>query len=161
MGPKYRAPLRADPGRLTIDSAPRRTPRTERQGAKGNRMYFAHFGLKRPPFEDACDKDRFYAGDGHGGALEFLRTAFSGPELLVVLTGPSGVGKTATLERFLADRSESVIGGWLDFLPATADEFLEALLERLGFQPVTAAAPELRSILGVFLGHQVRRAPTW
>ena len=157
MRSKSPAPLRADPGRLTIRCTPWRIPGKERQGAKEDRMYFAHFGLKRPPFEDACDDNSFYIGDGHSAALSFLRSAFSDPQLLVVLTGPSGSGKTATLERFLASRSESVIGGWLDYLPATADEFLEAILGRLGFQPAAAAAPELRSILGVFLGHQAQK----
>ncbi len=120
-------------------------------------MYFAHFGLKRPPFENAGGNAAFYAGDGHGEALEFFREAFASPHLLVALTGPGGVGKVRTLETFLSGWTGPVTGGWLDALPATSEEFLEAVLALAGFQPVEAQAPELRSILTVFLGHQAQK----
>jgi type II secretory pathway predicted ATPase ExeA len=120
-------------------------------------MYFAHFGLKRAPFEDAGQDSAFYPGNKHRGALEFLHGAFGTPNLLVALTGPEGSGKTRTLEEFLARWNGAIAGGWLDALPATADEFLEAVLAHVGFQPVAADKSELRNILTVFLGHQAQK----
>ena len=120
-------------------------------------MYFAHFGLKRPPFESVGKHSAFYPGDGHTRALDFFHAAFASSNLIVALTGPEGTGKGRVLEEFLSRWSGAITGGWLDALPASADEFLEAVLAQTGFEPFAADKTELRNILTVFVGHQAQK----
>src|SRR5262249_14305061 len=52
------------------------------------------YGFTEPPFSAAPDLKFLYHGDAHDSAAQGLLSAIGRHDRLIVLTGPSGVGKT-------------------------------------------------------------------
>jgi len=97
-------------------------------------MYEDFFGLREEPFRLTSDPRFFHLAEPHAAALTTLVEAVTRRKGLVLVTGPSGTGKTmvvhATL-RILSDRAKTCqpISTAFVFNPTlTSEEFLEMTL---------------------------------
>jgi type II secretory pathway predicted ATPase ExeA len=91
-------------------------------------MYYAHFGLKQPPFRITPDTSLFFPGANRGAVLDALVYAIQSGEGIVKVVGEVGSGKTMLcrmLEKELpADRIEIV---YLANPRLPADQVLHAI----------------------------------
>ena len=74
-------------------------------------MYYAHFGLKEPPFKITPNTEVFYTGGNRGAVLDALIYAISSGEGIVKVVGEVGSGKTMLcrmLQTMLPDKVESI-----------------------------------------------------
>ncbi|MCB5185439.1 AAA family ATPase [Methylobacillus gramineus] len=74
-------------------------------------MYYAHFGLKEPPFKITPNTDFFFSGGNRGAVLEALLYAITSGEGIVKVVGEVGSGKTMLcrmLQTMLPPQVESV-----------------------------------------------------
>jgi len=74
-------------------------------------VYYAHFGLKEPPFKITPNTDFFFPGGNRGAVLEALRYAILHGEGIVKVVGEVGSGKTMLcrmLQTQLPDHVDSV-----------------------------------------------------
>lgn len=74
-------------------------------------MYYAHFGLKQPPFKITPNTEFFFSGANRGAVLDALVYAISSGEGIVKVVGEVGSGKTMLcrmLETLLPENVESV-----------------------------------------------------
>ncbi len=68
--------------------------------------YLRRLGLSSPPFTDACDPRFFYADPERARLLELIQHLAQYSELLLIVRGPQGSGKTALLEHLLHGAGE-------------------------------------------------------
>ena len=66
-------------------------------------MYYAHFGLREPPFTITPNTEFFFSGGNRGAVLEALIYAITHDQGIIKLTGEVGSGKTMTC-RMLQER---------------------------------------------------------
>ncbi|MDY3560487.1 AAA family ATPase [Gemmata sp. JC673] len=66
-------------------------------------MDWSHFGMDRAPFRPAVDPAAYFAAPGHEAALAGLVGAFARRDPLVLIDGPSGVGKSLVTRKWLDD----------------------------------------------------------
>ena len=74
-------------------------------------MYYAHFGLKEPPFKITPNTEVFYTGGNRGAVLQALIYAINSGEGIVKVVGEVGSGKTMLcrmLQTMLPDKVESI-----------------------------------------------------
>ena len=74
-------------------------------------MYYAHFGLKEPPFKITPNTEVFYTGGNRGAVLDALIYAINSGEGIVKVVGEVGSGKTMLcrmLQTMLPDKVESI-----------------------------------------------------
>jgi len=74
-------------------------------------LYYAHFGLKQPPFKITPNTEFFFSGANRGAVLDALVYAVSSGEGIVKVVGEVGSGKTMLcrmLETSLPENIESV-----------------------------------------------------
>lgn len=74
-------------------------------------MYYAHFGLKQPPFRITPNTEFFFSGGNRGAVLDALVYAITSGEGIVKVVGEVGSGKTMLcrmLETLLPQNVESV-----------------------------------------------------
>ncbi len=74
-------------------------------------MYYAHFGLKEPPFKITPNTDVFYTGGNRGAVLDALIYAINSGEGIVKVVGEVGSGKTMLcrmLQTMLPAKVESI-----------------------------------------------------
>jgi MSHA biogenesis protein MshM len=74
-------------------------------------MYYAHFGLKEPPFKITPNTEVFYTGGNRGAVLDALIYAISSGEGIVKVVGEVGSGKTMLcrmLQTMLPEKIESI-----------------------------------------------------
>lgn len=74
-------------------------------------MYYAHFGLKEPPFKITPNTEFFFSGGNRGAVLDALVYAITTGEGIVKVVGEVGSGKTMLcrmLETLLPQNVESV-----------------------------------------------------
>jgi type II secretory pathway predicted ATPase ExeA len=74
-------------------------------------MYYAHFGLKQPPFKITPNTEFFFSGGNRGAVLDALVYAIASGEGIVKVVGEVGSGKTMLcrmLEGMLPDNIERV-----------------------------------------------------
>lgn len=64
-------------------------------------MYESYFGLNDKPFKLTPDPRFFYASSNHKKAMSYLHYGFERGDGFVVVTGPSGTGKTAVARNFI------------------------------------------------------------
>ncbi|MFU8820694.1 MAG: FHA domain-containing protein [Gammaproteobacteria bacterium] len=118
------------------------------------------FGLQRQPFGAGKQGGAFYSGPQHRDALSFLERALHSNDLLLALTGESGVGKSLTMERALKETLPGALLATLGNLSTGPDDFLVALLKGFGFEGVSASREEMRGLLTVYLGYQRQKGVT-
>lgn len=74
-------------------------------------MYYAHFGLKEPPFKITPNTEFFFSGGNRGAILDALIYAINGGEGIVKVVGEVGSGKTMLcrmLQTLLPEKVESI-----------------------------------------------------
>lgn len=74
-------------------------------------MYYAHFGLKEPPFKITPNTEVFYTGGNRGAVLDALLYAINSGEGIVKVVGEVGSGKTMLcrmLQTMLPEKVESI-----------------------------------------------------
>ncbi len=74
-------------------------------------MYYAHFGLKEPPFKITPNTEVFYTGGNRGAVLDALIYAITNGEGIVKVVGEVGSGKTMLcrmLQTMLPEKVESI-----------------------------------------------------
>jgi len=74
-------------------------------------MYYAHFGLKEPPFKITPNTEVFYSGGKRGAVLDALIYAIINGEGIVKVVGEVGSGKTMLcrmLQTMLPEKIESI-----------------------------------------------------
>ncbi len=74
-------------------------------------MYYAHFGLKQPPFKITPNTEFFFSGGNRGAVLDALVYAISSGEGIVKVVGEVGSGKTMLcrmLEGMLPENIERI-----------------------------------------------------
>lgn len=74
-------------------------------------MYYAHFGLKEPPFKITPNTEVFYTGGKRGAVLDALIYAIINGEGIVKVVGEVGSGKTMLcrmLQTMLPEKVESI-----------------------------------------------------
>ncbi len=74
-------------------------------------MYYAHFGLKEPPFKITPNTEVFYTGGKRGAVLDALIYAILNGEGIIKVVGEVGSGKTMLcrmLQTMLPDKIESI-----------------------------------------------------
>ena len=74
-------------------------------------MYYAHFGLKEPPFKITPNTEVFYTGGNRGAVLQALIYAINTGEGIVKVVGEVGSGKTMLcrmLQTMLPEKVESI-----------------------------------------------------
>jgi MSHA biogenesis protein MshM len=74
-------------------------------------MYYAHFGLKQPPFKITPNTEVFFTGGNRGAVLDALIYAILSGEGIVKVVGEVGSGKTMLcrmLQTQLPDKIESI-----------------------------------------------------
>ena len=118
-------------------------------------MYYAHFGLKRPPFRITPDTGFFFEGGNRGAVLEALIYAITQGEGIVKVTGEVGSGKTMlcrVLQHRLGPKVEIV---YLANPNVSANEILHAIAFELQL-PVTRSASRLE-VMHVLHNYLVQR----
>ena len=74
-------------------------------------MYYAHFGLKEPPFKITPNTEVFFTGGNRGAVLDALIYAILNGEGIIKVVGEVGSGKTMLcrmLQTMLPERIESI-----------------------------------------------------
>ena len=74
-------------------------------------MYYAHFGLKEPPFKITPNTDFFFSGANRGAVLDALVYAITNGEGIIKVVGEVGSGKTMLcrmLQSILPEKIESI-----------------------------------------------------
>lgn len=74
-------------------------------------MYYAHFGLKQPPFKITPNTEFFFSGGNRGAILDALIYAINSGEGIIKVVGEVGSGKTMLcrmLQTLLPEKVESV-----------------------------------------------------
>ncbi len=74
-------------------------------------MYYAHFGLKEPPFKITPNTEVFFTGGNRGAILDALIYAITSGEGIIKVVGEVGSGKTMLcrmLQSILPDKIESI-----------------------------------------------------
>lgn len=125
-------------------------------------MDWSRFGLDRVPFRPAVDTGSYFPAPAHEAALARIAAAFSRREPLILLDGPSGVGKSLVarkwLEDLLPDVPRIVIPNAQAERPA---DLLQAILFDLGQPYLGLSEQELRlAITGHLLEVAKRGFPT-
>lgn len=64
-------------------------------------MEWSHFSLDRQPFRPAVDPDSFFPAPSHEAALAAVADGFARRDPIVLIDGPSGVGKTLVARKWL------------------------------------------------------------
>ncbi|MDH3265753.1 MAG: hypothetical protein OEM25_02200 [Gammaproteobacteria bacterium] len=94
-------------------------------------MYETHFGLNKRPFPALAEGSAVFVGPQAAATMAALKKALVGPDTVVAVSGPAGVGKTTVVRRALTG-----VGGTpriisIGRIQLGHDEVLEMLLEEM------------------------------
>lgn len=95
-------------------------------------MYYAHFGLKEPPFKITPNTEYFYNGSNRGAVLDALLYAITSGEGIVKVVGEVGSGKTMLcrmLQNMLPEQVECI---YLVNPSVAPEDILHAIAFELG-----------------------------
>lgn len=125
-------------------------------------MDWSLFGMDRPPFRPAVEPAAYFPAASHEAALSALAAAFARREPVVLIDGPSGVGKSIISRKWLDDLLPDVPRALLP--NARADrpaDLLQAILFDLGKPYQGMTEQELRlSLTGHLLDAAAGGFPT-
>jgi type II secretory pathway predicted ATPase ExeA/septal ring-binding cell division protein DamX len=102
-------------------------------------MYYAHFGLREPPFKITPNTDFFFGGGNRGPILEALVYALSQGEGIIKVTGEVGSGKTMLCSMLQARVFANVETVYLANPSVGPEEILRAIAFELGLKPAREA----------------------
>ena len=95
-------------------------------------MYYAHFGLKEPPFKITPNTEVFYTGGNRGAVLDALIYAITSGEGIVKVTGEVGSGKTMLCRVLMERLPKSVETIYFAVPSLSPDELLATIANDLG-----------------------------
>jgi type II secretory pathway predicted ATPase ExeA len=123
---------------------------------------WSRFGLDRVPFRPAVDTGGYFPAPTHEAALARIAAAFSRREPIVLLDGPSGVGKSLVARKWLEDLLPDVPRIVIPNAQAErAADLLQAILFDLGQPYLGLSEQELRlAMTGQLLEVAKRGFPT-
>lgn len=111
-------------------------------------MDWSHFGLIRPAFRPAVDTDSYFPAASHEAALAAIAAGFARRDPVVLIDGPSGVGKSLVarkwLEQLLPEVPRAVVP---NVHAARAADLLQAILFDLSQPYQGLSEQELRLAL--------------
>lgn len=115
-------------------------------------MYYAHFGLKEPPFKITPNTEHFYNGSNRGAVLDALMYAITSGEGIVKVVGEVGSGKTMLcrmLQNMLPEHVECV---YLANPSVAPEDILHAIAFELGVKlPKNADKLKVMQVLQSYL----------
>lgn len=115
-------------------------------------MYYAHFGLKEPPFKITPNTEHFYHGSNRGAVLDALIYAITSGEGIVKVVGEVGSGKTMLcrmLQNMLPEQVECV---YLANPSVAPEDILHAIAFELGVKlPKNADKLKVMQVLQSYL----------
>jgi type II secretory pathway predicted ATPase ExeA len=115
-------------------------------------MYYAHFGLKEPPFKITPNTEYFYNGSNRGAVLDALMYAITSGEGIVKVVGEVGSGKTMLcrmLQNMLPTHVECV---YLANPSVAPEDILHAIAFELGVKlPKNADKLKVMQVLQSYL----------
>ena len=115
-------------------------------------MYYAHFGLKEPPFKITPNTEHFYNGSNRGAVLDALMYAITSGEGIVKVVGEVGSGKTMLcrmLQNMLPEQVECV---YLANPSVAPEDILHAIAFELGVKlPKNADKLKVMQVLQSYL----------
>src|ERR1051326_2911315 len=92
-------------------------------------MYYAYFGIERPPFNLTPDPSFLYLAPKHCEALAGITYAILARKGFVVLTGAAGTGKPTVLTQVMGQLPVSRVQSSVVLNPTLSPaEFLEAVM---------------------------------
>lgn len=94
-------------------------------------MYYAHFGLKEPPFKITPNTDFFFTGGNRGAVLEAVRYAILHGEGIVKVVGEVGSGKTMLCRMLQAQLPPQVDSVYLANPSMAPEDVLYAIAQEL------------------------------
>ncbi len=90
-------------------------------------MYYAHFGLKQPPFKITPNTEFFYLGGNRGAVLDALIYAVKSGEGIIKVVGEVGSGKTMLCRMLQVALPESVESIYLANPSVAPEDILHAI----------------------------------
>ncbi len=115
-------------------------------------MYYAHFGLKEPPFKITPNTDVFFTGANRGAVLDALIYAITNNEGIVKVVGEVGSGKTMLCRMLQAMLPESVESIFLANPSVAPEHVLNAIAFELQLKiPKTADRLKVMQMLQSYL----------
>ena len=90
-------------------------------------MYYAHFGLKQPPFKITPNTEFFYLGGNRGAVLDALIYAVKNGEGIIKVVGEVGSGKTMLCRMLQVALPESVESIYLANPSVAPEDILHAI----------------------------------
>ncbi len=90
-------------------------------------MYYAHFGLKQPPFKITPNTEFFYLGGNRGAILDALIYAVKSGEGIIKVVGEVGSGKTMLCRMLQVALPESVESIYLANPSVAPEDILHAI----------------------------------
>lgn len=94
-------------------------------------MYYAHFGLKEPPFKITPNTEFFFTGGNRGAVLEAVRYAILHGEGIVKVVGEVGSGKTMLCRMLQAQLPPQVDSVYLANPSMAPEDVLYAIAQEL------------------------------
>ena len=123
-------------------------------------MYPDYWGLKQSPFQSGASSAYFFPSPTHEEALARLFFLVENQRRLGFLLGPTGSGKTATLEIFAEKlRRQGARVAAMNIAQLTPEEFLEQWTLAWGIEPGTdwPLSRYWRVLLDVMIENQIQR----
>lgn len=115
-------------------------------------MYYAHFGLKEPPYKITPNTEFFFSGGNRGAILDALTYAITSGEGIIKVVGEVGSGKTMLcrmLQTLLPEQVESV---YLANPSVAPEDVLHAIAFELQLElPPDADRLRVMQVLQVYL----------
>lgn len=136
-------------------------PRSERESQllpDGADDHLKHFGLARNPFSLLPDPAFFLSYPGYRDDLAALRARILRRSGTALITGESGLGKTALVQALVQDVGLDVTVGTLGYAHPRLDNLLEWVLRAFGIEPGAAGESGLYRVFRGFVEEQHRHA---
>jgi len=118
-------------------------------------MYYAHFGLKEPPFKITPNTEFFFNGSNRGAVLDALIYAVTNGEGIIKVVGEVGSGKTMLCRMLQSSLPESVECIYLANPSVAPEDILHAIAFELGLKlPKNADKLKVMQTLQSYLLHR-------
>ncbi|MFA6179510.1 MAG: AAA family ATPase, partial [Candidatus Methylopumilus sp.] len=115
-------------------------------------MYYAHFGLKEPPFKITPNTEFFFTGGNRGAILDALMYAITSGEGIVKVVGEVGSGKTMICRMLQTQLPENIESVYLANPSVAPEDVLHAIAFELQLQlPQNADRLQVMQVLQKYL----------